>query len=58
MSNIDQCRSTKELNPLCEILLNKALEVIKAEGINLLVVETYRSQARQDFLYDCNLECY
>lgn len=51
MSNIDQCRNTKELNPLCQILLNKALEVIKAEGISPLIVETYRSQARQDFLY-------
>lgn len=51
MGNIDQCRDTKELNPLCEILLNKALEEIKAEGINPLVIETYRSQARQNYLY-------
>ena len=51
MANTDQCRNTKELNPLCEILLNKALEEIKAEGINPLVVETYRSQARQNYLY-------
>lgn len=51
MSNIDQCRDIKQLNPLCKILLNKALEEIKAEGINPLVVETYRSQARQNHLY-------
>ena len=51
MANTDQCRDTKQLNPLCEILLNKALEEIKKEGINPLVVETYRSQARQDYLY-------
>jgi len=51
MANTDQCRDTKQLNSLCEILLNKALEEIKKEGINPLVVETYRSQARQDYLY-------
>lgn len=51
MSNIDQCRDIAELNPLCQILLNKALEDIKAAGINPLVVETYRSQVRQNYLY-------
>lgn len=51
MSNIDQCRDIEELNPLCQILLNKALEDIKAAGINPLVVETYRSQVRQNYLY-------
>ncbi len=51
MSVTDQCRDIKELNPLCQILLNKAIKEIKAESINPLVVETYRSQARQDYLY-------
>ncbi|WP_455716394.1 M15 family metallopeptidase [Anaerosporobacter sp.] len=51
MSNTDVCRDIKELNPLCQILLNKALEEIKAVGINPLVVETYRSQERQNHLY-------
>lgn len=51
MSNIDQCRNISELNPLCQLLLNKALEEIKAAGINPLVVETYRSQVRQNYLY-------
>lgn len=51
MSNIDQCRDIAELNPLCQILLNKALEEIKVSGINPLVVETYRSQQRQNYLY-------
>lgn len=51
MGVTDQCRDIKELNPLCQILLNKAIKEIKAEGINPLVVETYRSQARQDYLY-------
>lgn len=51
MSNTDQCRDIKELNQLCQILLNKALDDIRAEGINPLVVETYRSQVRQNYLY-------
>ncbi len=52
MSNTDQCRDIKELNQLCQILLNKALDDIRAEGINPLVVETYRSQVRQNYLYE------
>lgn len=52
MSNKDQCRDIAELNPLCQILLNKALEEIKAAGINPLIVETYRSQVRQNYLYN------
>lgn len=51
MGNTDQCRDITELNPLCQILLNKALEEIKTEGINPLVVETYRSQVRQNYLF-------
>lgn len=52
MSNTAQCRDITELNPLCQILLNKAIEEIKAAGINPLVVETYRSQVRQNYLYE------
>lgn len=51
MSNIEQCRDIAELNPLCQILLNKAIKEIKDVGINPLVVETYRSQVRQNYLY-------
>lgn len=51
MSNAEQNRDIKELNPLCQILLNKALEEIRAIGINPLVIETYRSQGRQNYLY-------
>lgn len=52
MSNTDQCRDIKELNQLCQIVLNKAIEGIKDAGINPLVVETYRSQVRQNYLYE------
>jgi len=51
MSNVGQCRDTNELNKLVKVLLNKALQEIKAKGINPLIVETYRSQERQNFLY-------
>lgn len=51
MSNTDQCRDIIELNCLCQIQLNKAIKEIKAVGINPLVVETYRSQVRQNYLY-------
>lgn len=51
MSTTEQCRDITELNCLCQIQLNKAIKEIKAAGINPLVVETYRSQVRQNYLY-------
>ncbi|WP_033166883.1 M15 family metallopeptidase [Clostridium sp. KNHs205] len=51
MSNTDQCRDIKELNPLVQVMLNLALEDIKRQGINPLVVETYRPLERQRYLY-------
>ena len=39
MSNVtDQCRNTKKLNKLVQIMLAAALAEIKAKGINPLVV--------------------
>lgn len=46
-----QIRDLKELNPLVDFLATKALEDIRSQGVNPLVVETYRSQARQNKLY-------
>lgn len=51
MNYTELSRDIKELSPLCQVLLNKALEEIRAAGINPLVVETYRSQGRQNYLY-------
>ncbi|WP_455714636.1 peptidoglycan-binding protein [Anaerosporobacter sp.] len=51
MSNIEQCRDITELNCLCQIQLNQAIKDIKIAGINPLIVETYRSQVRQNYLY-------
>lgn len=52
MSNVtDQCRDTKKLNKLVQIMLAAALAEIKAKGVNHLVVETYRTRERQNYLY-------
>lgn len=47
----EQCRDTEELNQLVKAMLELALEDIRSQGINPLVVETYRPQARQNYLY-------
>jgi len=47
----ESCRDFKTLNPLCQVLLNLALVEIKKKGVNPLVVETFRSQERQNYLY-------
>lgn len=44
-------RNIKELNPLCQVLLILAIEKMKKNNINPLIVETYRSQQRQNYLY-------
>ena len=51
MSNTDQCRDTKKLNKLVQIMLATALAEIKAKGVNPLVIETYRTRERQNYLY-------
>lgn len=51
MANTDQCRDIKQLNILAQTLLTLALADIKKQSINPLVVETYRSQERQKWLY-------
>lgn len=52
MSNVTaQCRDLNELNPLVRVMLELALEDIRRQGVNPLVVETYRSQERQRYLY-------
>ncbi|WP_310602552.1 peptidoglycan-binding protein [Anaerosporobacter sp.] len=51
MAYTEQCRDVSELNILCQMLLEKALIEIRSVGINPLIVETYRTQARQNYLY-------
>lgn len=47
----DQCRDVRELNPLVETMLNLAIKEIIKQGVTPLIVETYRSQERQNYLY-------
>lgn len=51
MSKTSQCRDTKELNTLVNVMLNLALADMKKQGVNPLIVETYRTQERQNSLY-------
>lgn len=51
MANTDQCRDIKELSIPAQTLLSLALTDIRKQGVNPLIVETYRSQERQKWLY-------
>lgn len=44
-------RDISELNVLIQIMLKVALDKIREKGINPLIVETYRPQLRQYYLY-------
>jgi peptidoglycan L-alanyl-D-glutamate endopeptidase CwlK len=47
----ERCSDLQELNKLVRTMLELALEDIRYQGVNPLVVETYRPQERQNFLY-------
>ena len=47
----ERCNSLKELNKLVRTMLELAIADIKSQGANPLVVETYRPQERQNYLY-------
>lgn len=47
----ETCRELSELNGLVKVMIELAIEDIKKQGVNPLVVETYRSQERQNYLY-------
>lgn len=51
MSVTSSSRSLDDLHPLVKALAELAIEEIKSFGINPLIVETYRSQERQYYLY-------
>ena len=53
MSNVTQsCRDISELTPLAQTACNLFLSRCKAKGLNVLITETYRSQERQNYLYE------
>lgn len=45
------CRDIKELTSNAQRACNLFLAECKRQGLNVLITETYRSQARQDYLY-------
>ncbi len=47
----EKCNDLQELNKLVRTMLELALEDIRSQGVNPLVVETYRPQVRQNYLY-------
>ena len=47
----ERCSDLKELNKLVRVMLELAIADIKSQGVNPLVVETYRPQERQNYLY-------
>ena len=46
------CRDISELTPTAQKACNLFLEKCKASGLNVLITETYRSQERQNYLYE------
>ena len=51
MSVTTTCRDIKQLNPVAQKACNLFMEECKKAGLKVLITETYRSQARQDYLY-------
>lgn len=52
MSVKQACRDIKQLNPLAQQACNLFLAECKKQGANIFITETYRSQARQNWLYE------
>lgn len=46
------CRDISELTPTAQKACNLFLEKCKTSGLNVLITETYRSQERQNYLYE------
>ena len=53
MENVTKtCRDISELTPLAKEACNLFLSACRQKGLNVLITETYRSQARQNYLYE------
>lgn len=52
MDKTKQCRDIKELAPLAQEACTLFLAECKKQGINVFITETYRSQERQNYLYE------
>ena len=47
----ERCNNINELNKLVQVMLELAIADVKSQGVNPLIVETYRPQERQYYLY-------
>ena len=52
MSVTNTCRDISELTPVAKKACELFLQECKKQGLNVLITETYRSQARQNYLYE------
>lgn len=52
MNGKDVCRNISELTSNAQKACNLFLEECKKQGLNVLITETYRSQERQNYLYE------
>mgnify|MGYP001297337134 FL=1 len=46
------CRDIKELNPKAQTACSLFLAECRKQGVDVFITETYRSQARQNYLYE------
>lgn len=51
MAITDRCDDINELHPKVKELAQQLLAKAKEQGLNIKIIDTYRSVARQDFLY-------
>lgn len=47
-----QCRDLRQLAPVTQIACNLFLEECEKQGVDVFITETYRSQERQNYLYE------
>lgn len=52
MSVTTACRDISELTPTAQKACNLFMAECKKQGLNVLITETYRSQGRQNYLYE------
>ena len=52
MSITETCRDISELTPVAQTACNLFMQKCKEQGLNVLITETYRSQERQNYLYE------
>ena len=51
MAHTKRCDDINELHPKVKELAQQLLEEAKKQGLNIKIIDTYRSVARQDYLY-------